>query len=126
MTARSAELEGDKQLNLCKMRLRSESAAEVEFCLKILSDLSWKLYLFGKEVPPDSSILEVVPPSLTTGDSVARLLRCISSARPCLGSSDDKFMALLPSRKGLFRDPTGMSYVFVPKYVYFFVFCYHT
>ncbi len=51
VSANSAEEEEDTQCVLCRMLVRlSESASKIEFCLKILSDFSWKLYFFGKPV----------------------------------------------------------------------------
>ena len=36
------------------------------------------------------------------------LLDSVDSSKSCIGNSDQKFAVLLASRKGIFKDPTGL------------------
>ena len=98
-----------EQLVFCKLRFHTpESAPDVQFCLQISSDFSWKVYFCGKELQRVCSILHEAPLRLTATDNVAGIIDRVDKSRPCLGNPDEKYMALLPSRKGMFRDHTGM------------------
>ena len=102
------EVGSTEKLLFCKLHFQSpESPPDVEFCLQISSDFSWKASYCGKELQRECIILEDTPLRLTTGDDVASVVDCMNNSKPCEGNPDDRFMALLPSRKGVFRDSTG-------------------
>ncbi len=104
-----------EQLVFCKLRFQSPgSAPDVQCCLQISRDFSWKAYFCGKELQRQCTILQDTPHSLTAGDDVASVVGSVNSSKPCLGNPDDKYMALLPSRKGVFQDPTGAYTMCMP------------
>ena len=105
------------QLLFCKLQFHTpESAPDVQFCLQISSDFSWKVFFCGKELQRECSILQDARLHLTAADNVVCVIDRVSNSRPCLGNSDETYMALLPSRKGVFHDHTGMckcAYMFL-------------
>lgn len=98
-----------EQLTVYKLRFQSPwSAPDVEFCLQISNDFSWKAYFCGKELQLEWTILKDTPHCLTAAQDVASVADSMNSSRPCQGSHDERFMALLASRKGVLRDTTGI------------------
>ena len=76
-----------------KLHVQSPTSAPgVEFCLQISNDLSWRDLYHGKDLQREWLIQE------TADNDVASVIN-INSSKPCQGNLDDKFMALLPSRK---------------------------
>ena len=70
------------------------------------SFLSWK-----KQLSHESAILKTLPFKLTYAEGVRKVLQALDSSRPCQGNPDNRFMALLPSRKGVLNDHSGMYYL---------------
>ena len=98
------------QLVYYKLHLvRSDAAPEIEFSLQIESDFSWKLHYCGLEVLTENcSLLANLPPLLSCASLVEKFFTLLSSSRPCVGNSDERFLALLSHRDGGFRDCTSM------------------
>ena len=104
-----------EKLVFCKLHFQSpESTPDVEFSLQISGDFFWKAAYCGKELQHECIILGDSPHTLNTAQDVVSVIDKMNSSEPCQGNPDDRFMALLPSRKGVFRDPTGTCKVYVP------------
>ena len=102
------EVGSTEKLVFCKLHFQSQdSTPDVEFCLQISSDFFWKASYCGKELQHECIIREDTPQTLSTCAEVLHVIDRMNSSKPCQGNPDDRFMALLPSRKGVFRDPTG-------------------
>ena len=75
VSASSVEVGMTEQLVFCKLRFHiPESAPDVQFCLQISSDFSWKVYFCGKELQQVCSILHEAPLRLTATDNVAGII----------------------------------------------------
>lgn len=106
----SSEAGHKGEVALCKLGSRSSRVgAEVAFSLTIQADFTWRVHLRGQEVSHTTCTLFAdTPLVLTTTSDVHRLLESIDNSRVCEGNPDECYTALLPSRKGVFMDLTGM------------------
>ena len=80
----------------------------VSFSLHIGSSFSWRLYYCGVEVSSGQCrLLSDLPPSLCSASIVECLFTRLSSCKPCIGNSDERFLSLHSLKDGVFRDVTG-------------------
>lgn len=77
--------------------------------LTVTADLKWCLTVGDKKIPPESHLLQALPPTISTLSDVKAILSGVESSVPCLGIPDEKYSVLLPSRKGVFMDSAGMQ-----------------
>ena len=95
--------------NLVFYKLPFDLRPDVEFILCIQSDFSWQLHYCGVEVRVEScSLLADLPAVLCCARAIEQVITLLSSTKPCVGNSDDRFLALLSRRNGVFKDSTGM------------------
>ena len=101
------------ELLFCKLDVKSHgSAPDVCFSLQISNDFSWKAFFHGKKLSHESAVLKTLSFKLTNAEHVKKILQGLDSSRPCQGNPDDRFMALLHSRKGVLKDHSGMYYLY--------------
>ena len=83
----------------------SRSAPDVQYSLLILSNFTWKIHVYGQEVPPSICRLTTdIPTTMSTAATVSTVLRSLDRSYVCIGNGDDKFQELQRSRKGRFLD----------------------
>ena len=98
------------ELLFCKLSVKSQgSAPDVRLSLQISDDFSWKAFFCGRQLSRECTILKTFSFNLTSAERVKKVFQALDSSRPCQGNPDDRFMALLPSRKGVLNDYSGMT-----------------
>ena len=96
-------------LCLYKVRSVTDGAPGIEFSLTVKTDLSWRVHYCGLEVSSHGcSLLATLPPTFSSVSSIVQFLGILSTSRPCIGNSDQRFLDLMSSRSGGFKDAHGM------------------
>lgn len=89
------------------------------FSLRISSDFSWTLLLLGQSIEPTTcQMLMQLPEVLCTVKNVKAVIRALDGSSICIGNNDGKFLDLLKSRKGTFKDQHGSCALSIFKYSY--------
>ena len=81
------------------------SAPDVQYSLLIQRNFTWKVYVYGQEVPPSICRLTTdIATTMSMAATVSTVLRRLDSSYVCIGNGDAKFQELQHSRKGRFLD----------------------
>ena len=109
MGSHVAQVGKPAELIFCKLGVKSQgSAPSVLLSLNISNDFTWKAFFHGKELSAESALLRSFSSRLDCAGLVKQILHTLDSSRQCHGNPDGRFMALLPSRKGVLHDHSGM------------------
>ena len=85
-------------LTLCKLRVGQEEQAsrpDITTIIRLSDNLEWTLFIFGKELCPQSCpLLRELPLQLTSVAAVGDMMRLLDSTKLCVGNSDEKFLEL--------------------------------
>lgn len=81
----------------------------VLFTLSVDDQFTWTLRLGMSEVSPENcQALRGFQPTLRSIKEVLQILSRIDECAFCVGSLNDKFMELVDTHNGTFKDPSGM------------------
>ena len=101
-------------LTLLKLRTESNGGPGVELSLTVLNDLSWRVHYCGLDVSLGSCpLLATLPHTLSSVSHMVKFLTVLSTSRPCIGNSDQRFLELVAVKPGGFKDAQGTAYTFV-------------
>ena len=97
----------------------SHSAPDVQYSLLILSNFTWKIHVYGQEVPPSiCSLTTDIPTTMSTAATVSTVLRSLDRSYVCIGNGDDKCSAHE-------RVASLTSTVSVKRHVHVVITCYY-
>ncbi|SMN01738.1 hypothetical protein SPONN_7 [uncultured Candidatus Thioglobus sp.] len=109
----SDQLTGNK-LTLTKVEeTRPEHGAEILSCVSIESDLSWKVFVYGKEVAIQSCSLLRSFGDKINSSSLPALLGVVDRSNICEGNYEDHFVSLVELRKGAIKSANGVVSAYV-------------
>jgi hypothetical protein len=95
----SSLLTDEQQLLYVMMEQSTDSEPVIVKSLSIKKNFSWQIHVRGKTPKLHSSVVASFPTLLTNISDVERLLQYIDQCRFCCGNPDDKFAALIESKK---------------------------
>ena len=75
--------------------------------IKVESNLSWCVYADDKKVPSTCSILESLPPVISTPSDMATIIQSVSQAAICPGNPDEEFVTLCQTRMCTMKRTSG-------------------
>lgn len=95
-------------LVLCKMSTshpKTVGSTDVPYMVKIATDFTWTTQIGHNNISLDENeLLNGLPHSLHSVESVIRVLRVLDGSKLCVGNSDAKFSRLIERRNGKFMD----------------------
>lgn len=95
----------------CKLRTECNGGPGVELSLTILNDLS---HHCGLDVLSGSCpLLAILPHTLSSVSHMMKFLTVLSTSRPCIGNSDQRFLELVSVKPSGFKDVEGTMYIFI-------------
>ena len=100
--------------------VQTPEGAKISNSLVVEPDFTWKVYVYGKEVPQFCSILRICDKKLNTS-SLNKLLTVIDESKVCVGHPEERFVSLIKARKGQIKraDGTVSAYLDTAIPVYF-------
>ena len=85
----------------------------IPYSVAVGSDLAWHVIVNGKVLLSSSQPFSALPQMITSVRCVLSILHYVGSLVLCVGNDDESFKPLATSRKGSFRDPSGIKLIFV-------------
>ena len=89
------------------VQTRPERGAEIVCCICVELDLSWKVFVYGKEVSTQSCSLMHGFGDKMNSSSFRDLLKVVDNSNICEGNYEDHFVSLVESRKGSIKATNG-------------------
>lgn len=102
-----SDLSSGTGITLSKIgEIRPEHGTEIVRCICVDSDLSWKVFMYGREVPQTCSLISGFGDKINS-TSLQALLEVVDRSDICEGNSEDHFVSLLEFRKGSIKATNG-------------------
>ncbi len=96
------------QLDICRLDRRGPEL-QISFNLTVREDLSWVVSVCGQQVGTEGfTLLSDAPTTIMSVRETRMLLEKVDQSKICTGKPSERFLPLSVSRKGVFKDPTGM------------------
>lgn len=100
---------------LCKIAHDTpEHAPQLAQSIVVDSNLSWKVYIYGVELPVQCSLLRSFPSKLTKL-SLQALVTSVDQSNACAGHPDRHFVSMLEARKGEVKGVDGAQSAYLDK-----------
>lgn len=95
------------QLVFCKFQEKN-GAVQVVSSVAVDGAFSWKVHYCGQEVHRGIALLASMPSMTTSVSDLEQLVHAVDASVVCVGNSDGKYGSLVQSRRGRFKDHSGM------------------
>ena len=102
----------------------NRSIPDVHHSVVIKTDLSWKIYVYGKEVPVSKCrLLLGGPATMSTVSALSAVVLSLDTSNVCIGNDNEKFQELQRSWNGIFPDKhcEYILYTFKLYYMYKYI-----
>ncbi len=99
---------GTAAIQLCKFQAESaDNLLALEKSISIMTDLLWKVFSSGIQLPAISRLLHGIPSTLKSSSDVLNLLRRVENAIICPGNRETLYVSLVEKRGGSIRSERG-------------------
>lgn len=99
------------------VKTRPERGAEIMCCICVESDLSWKVFVYGREVPIESCSAIHGFGDKINSSSLQSLLEIVDKSNICEGNYEDHFVSLVELRKGSIKAINGTVSAYVDEFI---------
>lgn len=98
--------------NLCKVSdIHSKESLAITMCLVINKDMSWNLFVHGKEVNTDECDILKSVPNILSDIHLEELVSTLDKCSLCPGNPDYKFVDMVEAKKGKLFSKNGIDVV---------------
>lgn len=95
-------------ISICKLRISSGIRADILITLTINAEKDWVISFIHHNINPDNcSLLNKLPSTLSSVDSIISTLSLIDSSKVCLGNSDPSFLTSWQHRSLTLHNASG-------------------